>query len=86
VRFTKRADGVTGLEDLLLSTEKDRVFAALERLLIGTTKTAVIMEYAEAIAPAGDPNFQGEADRAAIVRCTAGPRCRRLNVVTMLYC
>src|SRR5688500_12918111 len=66
-RFTKRADGVTGLEDLLLSTEKHRVFAALERLLIGTTKTAVIMEYAEAIAPAGDPNFQGEADRAAIV-------------------
>src|ERR1041384_771582 len=67
VRFTKRIDGVTGLEDLLLSTEKDRVFAALERLLIGSTKTAVIMEYAEAIAPAGDPNFQGEADRAAIV-------------------
>ena len=67
VRFTKRVDGVTGLEDLLLSTEKDRVFAALERLLIGATRTAVIMEYAEAIAPAGDPNFQGEADRAAIV-------------------
>jgi SpoVK/Ycf46/Vps4 family AAA+-type ATPase len=67
VRFTKRVDAVTGLEDLLLSTEKDRVFAALERLLIGATRTAVIMEYAEAIAPAGDPNFQGEADRAAIV-------------------
>src|ERR1051325_2345844 len=44
VRFTKRADSVSSLEDLLLSTEKDRVFAALERLLIGTTKTAVIME------------------------------------------
>src|SRR5689334_13114549 len=30
VRFTKREKGVTSLEDLLLSTEKDRVFAALE--------------------------------------------------------
>ncbi len=86
-RFTKRADGVTGLEDLLLSTEKDRVFAALERLLIGTTKTAVIMEYAEAIAPAGDPNFQGEADRAAIVtlhRWSALPEIERGDNVVLL--
>jgi transitional endoplasmic reticulum ATPase len=87
VRFTKRADSVTGLEDLLLATEKDRVFAALERLLIGTTKTAVIMEYAEAIAPAGDPNFQGEADRAAIVtlhRWSALPEIERGDNVVLL--
>src|SRR4026207_1644144 len=56
-RFTKRPAGVTGVEDLLLATEKEKVFAALERLLIGSTKTAVIMEYAEAIAPAGDSNI-----------------------------
>src|SRR6185503_9362396 len=34
---------------------------------IGGTRTAVILEYAEAVAPAGDPNFQSEGDRAAIV-------------------
>jgi transitional endoplasmic reticulum ATPase len=87
VRFTKRADTVTGLEDLLLATEKDRVFAALERLLIGQTRTAVIMEYAEAIAPAGDPNFQGEADRAAIVtlhRWSALPEIERGDNVVLL--
>jgi SpoVK/Ycf46/Vps4 family AAA+-type ATPase len=87
VRFTKRADSVTGLEDLLLSTEKDRVFAALERLLIGSTKTALIMEYAEAIAPSGDPNFQGEADRAAIVtlhRWSALPEIERGDNVVLL--
>ena len=87
VRFTKRVDGVTGLEDLLLSTEKDRVFAALERLLIGSTRTAVIMEYAEAIAPAGDPNFQGEADRAAIVtlhRWSSLPEIERGDNVVLL--
>jgi len=87
VRFTKRVDGVTGLEDLLLSTEKDRVFSALERLLIGAMRTAVIMEYAEAIAPAGDPNFQGEADRAAIVtmhRWSALPEIERGDNVVLL--
>ena len=48
-------------------TDKTRALAAIERLLIASTKTAVILEYAEALAPAGDPNFQSEADRAAIV-------------------
>src|SRR5215216_7033492 len=87
VRFTKRADGVTGLEDLLLSTDKARVFAALERLLISATRTAVIMEYAEAIAPAGDPNFQGEADRAAVVtlhRWSSLPEIERGDNVVLL--
>lgn len=87
VRFTKRADGTLGVEDLLLSTEKERIFAALERLLIGSTKCAVIMEYAEAIAPAGDPNFQGEADRAAIVtlhRWSALPEIERGDNVVLL--
>lgn len=68
VRFTKRAAGkMPQLEDLLLATEKTRVLAALERLLIGETKAGVVLEYAEAIAPAGDSNFQSEADRAAVV-------------------
>src|SRR5918999_2902957 len=87
VRFSKRAASVTALDDLLLATEKDRVFAALERLLIGPMKTAVIMEYAEAIAPSGDPNFQGEADRAAIVtlhRWSALPEFERGDNVVLL--
>ena len=86
-RFTKRASGVTGLEDLLLATEKEKVFAAFERLLIGATKTAVIMEYAEAIAPAGDPNFQSESDRAAIVtlhRWSSLPEIERGDNVVLL--
>jgi transitional endoplasmic reticulum ATPase len=87
VRFTKRAKDVLAVDDLLLATEKDRLFAALERLLIGSSKTAVIMEYAEAIAPAGDPNFQGESDRAAIVtlhRWSALPEIERGDNVVLL--
>jgi transitional endoplasmic reticulum ATPase len=87
VRFSKREAGTNGLEDLLLSSEKERVFAALERLLVGSTKTAVIMEYAEAIAPAGDPNFQGDSDRTAIVtlhRWSALPEIERGDNVVLL--
>jgi AAA+ superfamily predicted ATPase len=67
VRFAKRATSVTGLEDLLLATGKDRTLAAVERLLIQSQKAAVILEYAETLAPTGDPAFQADADRAAIV-------------------
>jgi transitional endoplasmic reticulum ATPase len=86
-RFSKHAKGETAIEDLLLANAKDRIFTALERLLIGSTKTAVIMEYAEAIAPAGDPNFQSEADRAAIVtlhRWSALPEIERGDNVVLL--
>jgi len=68
VRFVKRqAGGMIGLDDLLLASQKDKVLAALERLLIGASRTAVVIEYAEAVAPAGDPTFQADADRAAVV-------------------
>ena len=67
VRFLKRAKGVDHLDDLLLPEDKTRALAAIERLLIASTKTAVVLEYAEALAPAGDSNFQSESDRGAIV-------------------
>ncbi|MEA2164819.1 MAG: hypothetical protein QOK37_2946 [Thermoanaerobaculia bacterium] len=66
IRFLKRAPTVN-IDEALLSGDKPRVLAALEKMLVGGTRTAVILEYAEAIAPAGDPNFQSEADRAALV-------------------
>lgn len=67
VRFAERAASVTDVDDLLLASDKGKVLPALERLLVGTTRTAVIVEYAESIAPAGDPTFHADADRAAII-------------------
>jgi SpoVK/Ycf46/Vps4 family AAA+-type ATPase len=67
VRFVKRGDGVANIDDLVLGSEKPRILGALERMLVGGNRGAVILEYAEAIAPAGDPNFQSESDRAAVV-------------------
>src|SRR5262249_12398788 len=86
-RFTKQAKDGTAISDLLLASEKDRIFSSFERPLTISTKPAVIMEYAEAIAPAGDPNFQGEADRAAIVtlhRWSSLPEIERGDNVVLL--
>ena len=61
------ATGVRFLKGKHTFPDDENVLKGLERLLLGGTKTAVILEYAEAITPAGDPNFQSENDRAAIV-------------------
>jgi transitional endoplasmic reticulum ATPase len=87
VRFTKRGDGVLQLDDLLLNTDKQKILGALERLLIGSSKVAVILEYAEVIAPAGDSNFQSDGDRAAIVtlhRWSFLPEIERSDNVVIL--
>jgi transitional endoplasmic reticulum ATPase len=67
VRFARKEAGLAGVEDALLASEKPKALAALERVLVGGRKIAVILEYAEAIAPAGDPAFQADADRAAVI-------------------
>lgn len=68
IRFLQRPkEDIANMDDLLLSTEKARVLGAMERLLMSGTRTAVILEYAEVLSPAGDPNFQSDADRAAVV-------------------
>ena len=67
VRFTKKGALAEALDDLAAVTQKDRVLPALEKLLSATNKTAVVLEYAEALAPTGDPAFQADSDRAALV-------------------
>ena len=67
VRFAKRAPDVVLGDELVAPGAKDRTLAALETLLVTRQRTAVIVEYAETLAPAGDPAFQAETDRAAIV-------------------
>jgi len=66
IRFARREAGLA-VDEALLATEKPRALAALERILVGSSKAAVILEYAEAIAPAGDPAFQADSDRGAII-------------------
>jgi hypothetical protein len=87
VRFLKRGKDVEHVDDLIAQTEKPRVLGAIEQMLIGSAKAAAILEYAEVIAPAGDPNFQSEADRAAVVtlhRWSFLPEIERSDNVVVL--
>lgn len=67
VRFAKRARAGPATDELLGGATRDKVFLALERLVTTGTKTAVILEYAETLAPAGETSFQADADRASVV-------------------
>src|SRR5262245_21437260 len=87
VRFLKRAKDVEDVDDLILQTDKPKVLGAIERMLIGSSKAAAILEYAEVIAPSGDPNFQSEGDRAAVVtlhRWSFLPEIERSDNVVIL--
>src|SRR5688500_8088988 len=53
-RFAKRKMQLDGLEDLVIQKEPAKVLPLLERALTTQDKLAVILEYAESIAPAGD--------------------------------
>ncbi len=66
-QFAKRAPGIEATEDLTAAAPKDKALAALEQLMVTGNRTAVVLEYADALAPAGDPAFQADSDRASIV-------------------
>jgi transitional endoplasmic reticulum ATPase len=67
IRFPRREAGLQGVDEALVASEKPKALAAIERLLIASSKMAAVLEFAEAIAPAGDPAFQADADRAAVI-------------------
>jgi ATP-dependent 26S proteasome regulatory subunit len=67
VRFAKRKLKLDGLEELVLAKEPAKVLPLLERALTTEDKLAVILEYADTIAPAGDTSFSTVDDRAAAV-------------------
>lgn len=87
VRFPKCGREAPGYQDLLAATGKETTLAALERLLIGASKVAVILEYAEAIAPAGEHSFQTDVDRSAIImlhRWSSVPAIERADNIILL--
>lgn len=67
-----RSDSLGVLETMTSAHSKTQWLDGLE-ILLGhkpagdTARNALIVEYAETIAPAGDPSFQADVDRAAVV-------------------
>ncbi len=67
VRFAKRRQGVPGLDELLLARSREKVFPVLERLLSTEDRFALILEYAETLAPSADLAMYGDVDRATLI-------------------
>jgi SpoVK/Ycf46/Vps4 family AAA+-type ATPase len=87
VRFTKLKKNVPGTDELRLLREADKILPAIEELLHAVDKMAVIIDYAEMIAPAGDPNFFSAADRQSVVtvhRWSFSPAIERADSVVVL--
>ena len=67
VRFPKKAKEAEAQAELMREAPREKALAGIERLLVTSRKVGVVLEYAETIAPSGDPSFQGDLDRASIV-------------------
>ncbi len=65
--FPRKSENFADWQSIAVESDKAKVLTMLERSIRLTDKTAVILEYAEAIAPAGETSFQTDADRSAIV-------------------
>ncbi len=67
VHFDKRKMALDGYEDLVLKKAPAEVLPLLEKALTSEDRLAVILEYADTIAPAGDTSFSTVDDRSAAV-------------------
>src|SRR5499427_1955756 len=97
VRFAKRssppgagsrsAPATFDLERLLTLRGPEEILPALEKLLHAVDRVAVLIDYAEMLAPAGDPNFSSSADRQSVVtlhRWSFSPALERADSVILL--
>jgi SpoVK/Ycf46/Vps4 family AAA+-type ATPase len=56
-----------GFDELLVQRERGKFLPVMERVLKTTQRVALILEYAETIAPAADPALMSDDDRTAVV-------------------
>lgn len=88
-RFLRKATRVDDLEELLTQRSADKVLPALERMLLGQDNVAVVVDYAEMIAPAGDATFFSAEDRFSVVtlqRWSLSPELEARDNLVVLLC
>ncbi|MBK8011181.1 MAG: AAA family ATPase [Deltaproteobacteria bacterium] len=67
VKFRKKDKKVDNIEDFVGPREIDVSLAGLEKLLRAQNNVAVIIDYADMVAPSGQTSFLTEADRRTVV-------------------
>jgi SpoVK/Ycf46/Vps4 family AAA+-type ATPase len=90
-KIVRRKPGaeLTGFEELLVARERGKFLPAMERVLRTTQRVAVILEYAETIAPAADPALMSDDDRTAVVtlhRWSMSSEIEASDSVVVLLC
>jgi len=65
--LVRRKADLGGFEDLVVQRQPSKFLPAMERVLKTRTKVALMVEYAETLAPAADPAMMSEEDRTAVV-------------------
>jgi len=86
VRRKPGAD-LAGFEELLVTRERGKFLPAMERVLRTAQRVALILEYAETIAPAADPALMSDDDRSAVVtlhRWSMSPEIEASDSVVVL--
>lgn len=67
VKFRKKEQNVSNLEELVGVDDTAQVLQGIEKMLRTTDGVALILDYAETVAPSGETSFLTEADRKAQV-------------------
>jgi transitional endoplasmic reticulum ATPase len=87
-RMLKKPGAMAGYEEMLLARSADKVLPGLERMLYSENNVGVVIDYAETVAPAGDPSFSSETDRLSLVtlqRWSLAPQLEASdNIVVLL--
>lgn len=63
----RRKVDLGGFEDLVVQRQPSKFLPAMERILKTRSKVALIIDYAETLAPAAEPAMMSEEDRTAVV-------------------
>ena len=85
--LVRRQGELGGFEDLLVQRQPSKFLPAMERVLKTRSKVALIVEYAETLAPAADPALMSEEDRTAVVtlhRWSLSPEIEAADNVVLL--
>ena len=86
-RFAKKSPKLESIDELLTERAPDKILPVLERLLFANNNLALIVEYAEAVAPAGDAAFSSDQDRSSVVtfqRWSMAPQLENSDNVVIL--
>jgi transitional endoplasmic reticulum ATPase len=86
-KVVHRKGDLGGLADLLVLRDRGKFLAAMERVLKTTERVALVIEYAETVAPAADAAFMNDEDRSAVVtlhRWSMAPEIEASDSVVLL--